>query len=57
MFEYGLVLIGVVGYRVDIVVFRNSWNTSMLEVFKQMARGLAEFFEEYDGEVERCYRG
>jgi hypothetical protein len=29
----------------------------VVEVFKQMARGLAEFFEEYDGEVERCYRG
>ncbi|MCL7390361.1 MAG: hypothetical protein LZ173_10610 [Thaumarchaeota archaeon] len=52
MFECGLVLISVEGYRVDIVVFRNSWNTSMMEVFKQLVGDLAEFFEEYSGEVE-----
>jgi hypothetical protein len=54
VFEFGLVLIDVVGYRVDIVVFRNLLNTSMLEVFKQIARDFVGFFEEYSGEVERC---
>jgi hypothetical protein len=52
VFECGLVLISVEGYRVDIVVFRNSWNTSMMEVFKQLVGDLAEFLEEYSGEVE-----
>jgi hypothetical protein len=52
MFECGLILIDVEGYTVDIVMFRNSWNTSIAEAFKQLARHLAGFFEEYGGEIE-----
>jgi hypothetical protein len=37
---------------VGVVESRYLMNISLVEVFKQLARGLAGFFEEYGGEVE-----
>jgi hypothetical protein len=47
-----LVLISVYSSIVDVVEFRHSRNTGLVEVFKQLARDLAGSFEEYGGEVE-----
>jgi hypothetical protein len=39
-------------HPLDIIAFRYLRNTRMEKALKQLARDLAEFFEEYSGEVE-----
>ena len=52
MFGVFFVLIDVYSDVVDAVNSRYLRNIGMEEAFKQLARDLAGFFEEHDGEVE-----